>query len=227
MIRAILFEDNPKFRKSLADYLADDTAIELIAAFPNAKEAVKNIKEIKPDIVLMDIQMPGKTGIEALIEIRKAKMTTKVLILTGFDDDDNIFSSLRAGANGYALKATEDEAEGINLIQAIKDVATSERCGYMSPSIAFKVINFFNDKTIFEKPNFKPLSARQKEILELLADGLSRKMIADEMGIKEYTVGDHIKAIYEKLDVNSALEAVKKWRLFQFMVLLIGLFYKL
>lgn len=227
MIRAILFEDNPKFRKSLADYLADDTAIELVAAFPNAKEAVKNIKETKPDIVLMDIQMPGKTGIEALIEIRKAKMTTKVLMLTGFDDDDKIFSSLRAGANGYALKATEDEVEGINLIQAIKDVATSERCGYMSPSIAFKVINFFNDKTIYEKPNFKPLSAKQKEILELLADGLSRKMIADEMGIKEYTVGDHIKAIYEKLDVNSALEAVKKWRLFQFMVLLIGLFYKL
>jgi DNA-binding NarL/FixJ family response regulator len=216
MIKAILFEDNYKFRKSLSDYLSDSGEVTLVDAFPNALEAINKIKEINPDIVLMDIQMPGKTGIEALIEIRRAKMHTKVLMLTGFDDDDKIFSSLRAGANGYALKATEDKAEGINLIQAIKDVTATERCGYMSPSIAYKVIQFFNDKKIIEKPDFKPLTPRQKEILDLLADGLSRKLIADKIAIKEHTVNDHIKAIYEKLDVNSALEAVKKWRLFQF-----------
>lgn len=216
MIKAILFEDNSNFRKSLASYLEDSGEVTLIEAFANALEVVKKVKDCNPDIVLMDIQMPGKSGIEALIDLRRAKLTTKVLMLTGFDDDDNIFKSLRAGANGYALKATEDDVEGINLLQAIKDVSTKDHCSYMSPSIAYKVIQFFNDKSIYEKPNFSPLTPRQKQILELLADGLSRKMIADNLNITENTVNDHIKAIYEKLNVNSALEAVKKWRLFQF-----------
>jgi DNA-binding NarL/FixJ family response regulator len=207
MIRTILFEDNEKFRKSLGNYLAKSGKVQLRAAYPNAEQVLKYYRETKPDVVLMDINLPGKSGIDAMAELKAAHPEAKVLMLTIFNDDDKIFQSLRRGANGYALKETEDDAEDADILIAIANVA-KDGGGYISPSIAAKTIQFFQDLEGLAIPNFVNLTPRQKQVLEQLAKGKSRKMIAGILDIELETVNDHIKQIFKKLHVNSAIEAV-------------------
>jgi DNA-binding NarL/FixJ family response regulator len=209
MIRTILFEDNQKFRNSLGKYLASSGNVFLSAAFPNAENALKHYREIKPDVVLMDINLPGKSGIEAMTEIKTAHPEAKVLMLTIFNDEDKIFQSLCNGANGYALKETEDDAEDADILTAITNVA-KDGGGYISPAIAAKTIKFFQHPEVQKHPDFEGLTPRQLEVLDLLSQGKSRKMIASRLEIAQETVNDHIKDIYRRLEVNSAIEAVRK-----------------
>lgn len=204
MIRVILFDDSKRFRKSLTDFFNTSADIYVAAGFENANEAAKQVKEYNPDVVLMDIQMPGKSGLEALQDIHAAQPGAKVLILTSFDDDDKIFAALCNRASGYALKSSNPD----DIQQAILEVHRGDR--YLTPSLAAKVYKLMQNHVVQAQSSYVALTDRQKDVLQAMVEGLSRKMIAEKLDIHIDTVGDHIKEIYRKLHVNSAPEAVRE-----------------
>lgn len=204
MIRAVLFEDEKIFREELMLYFQNSTEIALVAAYGHANDAVKHVREHNPDIVLMDIQMPGTSGIDALQMIREAAPDMKVLMQTTFEDNHRIFVSICGGAMGYVLKDPDPEI----IKTAIIEIHNGER--FFSPSIAKKVYKLFLDPLVKSQPKYIPLTNRETEILQLLGKGKSRKMIASECAIVDHTVNDHFKSIYKKLHVNCAPEAVAR-----------------
>lgn len=204
MIRVIIFEDNQRFRKSLEDFFDQSAQIFIAAGFANANEAVKQVKAHNPDVILMDIQMPGTSGLDALGAIRNADPEAKVLMVTSFDDEDKIFAALCNSAYGYVLKSESIEA----IEQAIIEVKNGGR--YLTPSLAGKVFRLMQNHVVQAQPGYIPFTDRQKDVLQAMVEGLSRKMIAEKLGIGLDTVGDHLKEIYRKLHVNSAPEAVRE-----------------
>jgi DNA-binding NarL/FixJ family response regulator len=204
MVKAIMFEDSRTFRNTLSDYFEDSDKVFLAAAFAHADDAVSQVRKHQPDVVLMDIQMPGTTGLDALRQIKAASPNTKVMILTSFDDADKIFTAICGGASGYLLKGEDVE----NIEKAIGDIDNGG--GNMSPSIARKAMDMFKENMVKGEPEYANLTARQKEVLTCLVNGLSYKMIAAKLNISYETVSDHIKLIYKKLHVNSATEAVRE-----------------
>lgn len=210
-IRVVLFEDSENFRRSLTKTLEVRGIAEVVGAYPNGKDAAKYVANHKPDLVLMDIEMPEVNGIDALRAIRKANAPTKVLMLTNIDEDYAVFSSLQAGAAGYALKEWRGE-QGLEF--ALEQVMTGSGA-YISPGLAHLIIEYFRRRDNLEdkvQASFVMLTPKEKEVLVALSQGLSRKMIARNMEIGEHTVGDHAKKIFRKLEVNSALEAVEAGR---------------
>ena len=204
MIRIILFDDSKGFRKSLTDFFETSDDVCVVAGFDHANNAAACVKEYSPDVVLMDIQMPGKSGLQALADIQASAADTRVLMLTSFDDDDKIFAALCNSAHGYVLKSsTADEIH-----QAIRDVYRGGR--YLTPSLAAKVYKLMQSHVAQAQTGYVALTDRQKAVLQAMVEGLSRKMIADKLAIHIDTVGDHIKEIYRKLHVNSAPEAVRE-----------------
>jgi DNA-binding NarL/FixJ family response regulator len=204
MVRVLIFEDNKNFRESLSLYLASCDNIWLIGAYPDARESVNLVKKTSPDVVLMDIEMPYLSGIEAMIEIKKQRKDTKILMQTIHDEDDKIFSAICAGASGYILKNSKPE----QYLQAIEEVNLGG--SHLSPSIAVKVLKMFQNLFVKEQPNYVDLSNREREVLSCLVKGMSYKMIAEKCFISINTVCTHVKHIYEKLHVNSAPEAILK-----------------
>ena len=204
MIRVLLFEDNKHFRESLSLFLASSENIWLIGTYPDAKESLSLTKKLKPDVILMDIQMPGISGIEAMIAIKSKMPETKILMQTIHDEDDKIFAAICAGASGYILKSSRPD----QYLQAIEEVNMGG--SHLSPNIAVKVLNMFQNQFVKEQASYIDLSKREKEILGCLVKGLSYKLIADKCFISVNTVCTHIKHIYEKLHVNSAPEAIMK-----------------
>lgn len=210
MIRVVLFEDNKNLRESLALYLSGVEGIWLSGAFPDARDAVSLVKKHKPDVVLMDIQMPHQSGIEAMVGIVKKMPEVRVLIQTVFEDDDKIFQAICSGASGYIVKNPDPAV----YVQAIREVYAGG--SHLSPSIARKVVQMFQHQFVKSEQTYVELTQREKEILNCMVKGLSYKMIADNCGISFSTVATHVNHIYQKLHVNSAPEAVVKaleWRL--------------
>jgi DNA-binding NarL/FixJ family response regulator len=210
MIRVLLFEDNKNLRESLALYLSAIDGIWFSGAFPHARDAWSVVKKHKPDVVLMDIQMPHRSGIDAMIEIRKNAPTVKVLIQTVFEDDDKIFQAICSGASGYVVKNPDPRV----YVQAIQEVYAGG--SHLSPSIARRVVEMFQQQFVKSEHTYVELTTREREVLSCMVKGLSYKMIADSCGISFSTVATHVNHIYEKLHVNSAPEAVVKaleWRL--------------
>lgn len=203
-ISIILFEDNKSYRQSLSLYLKSEEGLLLLAEYPDANDAVSKIRKHKPDVVLMDIQMPGISGIEAMQKIKGSFPDTKVLIQTVFEDEHRIFSAICGGASGYVLKSPDPT----ELIRAIYDVMEGGAC--MSPTIALKALNMFKNQFVQAQPTYVDLSDREREVLSHMVKGMSYKMIADVCCISYDTVHFHIKNIYKKLHVNSAPEAVAK-----------------
>lgn len=204
LIKTILFEDNKAFQDSMQMYFDDSETVHLAAIYPSADKALIIIKQQKPDVVLMDIQMPGISGIEAIMNILASEPDTKILVQTSFEDDHKIFAALCAGAKGYILKSSDlDQTE-----QAIMDVMNGG--GYFSPSIASKVIAFFKHQAVTHQPNYVELTPTEKEVLQCMAEGMSYKMIEDKLEKSFSAVHFHIKNIYKKLHVNSMTEAVIK-----------------
>ena len=203
MIRILLFEDNRDFADGFADIIRDSTGMELVGTFENCKNAVQNVKHLQPDVILMDIDMPVKNGLEGLRSIREENISTPVLMLTVFDDNQNVFQAISNGANGYVLKKTPPA----RLLEYIAEANTGG--APMTASIATQVLKMFANMNTKQGEDYH-LSDREKQVLQLLVDGYSYKMIAAEMFIAIDTVRSHIKKIYEKLHVNSKSEAVAK-----------------
>lgn len=205
-IRVILFDDNSLYRDSMSMLLNGVPNINFIGAFSNCNNLLKDLDRTKPDVVLLDIDMPGLNGIEACKVIRSHAADVKILMQTVFDDPDRIFKAICAGAHGYMLKGTLPA----KIIEAIDEV---NRGGApMTPEVASKVLNLLSSKqaeTNSSNQDYK-LSAREKEVLKLLVEGKAYKMISAELNITYDTVRAHIKKIYEKLHVNSMTEAVAK-----------------
>lgn len=203
-ITVLLFEDNASYRTSISNFLNSIDGILFAAAYADANEALSKIRKHKPDVILMDIKMPGMSGIEALKKIKSTYPQMKVLMQTIFEDEHRIFSAICAGANGYVLKSSEPES----LLQAIMDV--HEGGGHLSPTIALKAMQMFQHKFVQTQETYIELTDREKEILGLMVKGKSYKMIAEAVFLSYHTVHWHVKNIYEKLHVNSAPEAVAK-----------------
>jgi DNA-binding NarL/FixJ family response regulator len=204
MIRVILFEDNKNLRESIALSLSNVSDVWFAGAFPDARDAVNIVKKTKPDIVLMDIEMPHITGIKALHDIKAIFPDVKVLIQTVFEDEDRIFQAICGGADGYMIKVGDID----KYLLAIKEV--HEGGSHLSPRIAAKVMTLFQHAMVKTQHTFVDLTKREKDILGCLVKGLSYKMIADYCSVSYSTVNSHIKNIYEKLHVNSAPEAIVK-----------------
>jgi DNA-binding NarL/FixJ family response regulator len=198
--KIILFEDNDRLRESLA-YLLKMNGYEIAGDFNNCNEAATIIRVYQPDVVLMDIDMPGDSGITGVTRIKEARPDTAVIMYTVFEDDDKLFQCLCAGANGYLLKKTPPA----KLFEAIQDVL--EGGAPMSPAIAKKVLGTFQVK---QESKLYDLSPREIEVLQWLIKGYSIKLIASEMHLAFDTIRSHLKNIYQKLHVNCGKEAIVK-----------------
>lgn len=204
MIKVLIFDDNADRRDSLSLIVLTNPDFELVGACPDCSNVLADVERFKPDVVLMDIGMPGISGIEATKMIRSKFPGVKVLIQTVFEDEDKIYQAIRNGASGYLLKHSGSD----KIAEAIKDVF--EGGSPMTPRIAVKVLEFFRSVELMPESSDYGLSKRELEVLEHLVQGNSYKMIADALQISYNTVNSHMKKIYEKLHVNSVGEAVSK-----------------
>jgi DNA-binding NarL/FixJ family response regulator len=203
MTNIVIFDDNPGRRESLRMLLESHSEFIVTGDFADCSNVKAQIEELRPDVVLMDIQMPLVDGLQGVRIIKEYFPNIHVIMQTVFEDDDKIFDAMRYGASGYILKKTDPR----QIIQAIEEV---RRGGSpMTPSIATRVLHFFR-KQHETKPDQYGLSEREKEILQFLVDGMSYKMIAERLDISYNTVNSHIKKIYDKLQVHSVSEAVSK-----------------
>lgn len=200
-LSVLIFEDNDLLRESLSNMIRSSDTLNLSAAFENVLEVEVQVKTYKPDFILMDIDMPGMSGIEAVKKVRKFNPAVPIIMLTVFDDNKNVFEALQSGASGYLLK----KHISTKLFDAIHEV--QEGGAPMSPSIARMVIASMQKSS---GENRYHLTDREKEILTSLSKGNSYKLIATEFSISIDTVRTHIKKIYEKLQVHSQTEAVSK-----------------
>ncbi len=200
-IRVLIFEDNQSLRYSLYHLINGSEGYTCAGAFENCSNLLEVVKETKPDVVLMDIQMPGMNGIEAVKILQKEYPELKVMMQTIFEDNDKIFQSICAGASGYILKNTSPA----RILEAIKE--TYHGGGPMSPNVAAKVMKMMAEQNPQETHDFD-LTAREKEVLKYLVNGMSYKLIANTCFVSVDTVRVHIRNIYEKLHVHSKGEAV-------------------
>ncbi|WP_212004893.1 response regulator transcription factor [Chitinophaga sp. HK235] len=203
MIHVIIYDDTDQFRESLSVLINDSGTMKVMAAFNNCETIEKDIAQLQPDVILLDIDMPVITGIEAVKRIRAFNTTVKILMLTAFDDDKTVFDALKYGANGYLLKKTVAP----RLLTYIQDVY--EGGAPMTASIVKQVLRMFTQFHHLPAHEYN-LSEKEKAVLQLLVDGKSYKMVAAHMEISIDTVRTHIRNIYEELQVNSKSEAVAK-----------------
>lgn len=200
MLSILIYEDNESLRESIASMLFLSDKYRVSGSFSNVLTVVEEMKNHQPDAVLMDIDMPGMTGIEAVRKIRSTGNAVPIIMLTVFDDNRNVFDAICAGASGYILK----KHISAKLFDALEEVLAGG--APMSPSIARMVIASMQPAS----PNPYQLTPREKDVLRSLAQGNSYKLIAAEFEISVDTVRTHLKRIYEKLQVHSQTEAVSK-----------------
>ncbi len=196
-INVFIYDDNMARRDSLKALLDLSPEMEYAGEAVNCISVINDMETYFPDVVLMDINMPGANGIEGLKKIKQHFPHIKVLMQTVFDESDKIFECIKNGASGYILKKDAPQ----RILQAIQEVY--EGGAVMNPGIAMKVLEYFNPQ---KKEN--PLSQREQEVLHLLAEGHSYKMVADKLFLSFHTVNTHAKHIYEKLHVSSLGEAI-------------------
>ena len=203
MIRVCIFDDHKGVRTGLTTLIDNTEGYVVCGAFSDATDSIRQIKKCNPDVVLMDIQMPGCSGIEAVSQIKSQFPGVRIIMQTVFEDDDKIFASICAGASGYILK----NVVPAKILEAISEAFHGG--APMSGSVASRVLTMFKE-THSKHEAIEDLTDREKEILQLLVRGLSYKMISDECAISYDTVRFHMKNIYTKLHVTSMTEAVAK-----------------
>ena len=202
-ITVAIVEDDRAIREGLAYLIQRSPGFQCIAAYADAEEAVVGLPERQPDVVLMDIQLPGMSGIECIRRLKQQYPAMQIMMLTVLEDHDRIFQSLAAGASGYLLKKTPP----VKLLDAIRDLHAGG--SPMSNQIARRVVQAFHMPAPVAKPS-ENLSTREHEILGHLAQGLLYKEIADRLDISIETVRTHVRNIYQKLHVRSRTQAVLK-----------------
>ncbi len=202
MINVTIIEDHPDFREGLAHLINATEGYKCLSVFQNAEEGIDNIPE-DTNVVLLDIGLPGMSGIDAIPYIKKKLPSVKIIMLTVFDDDDNILKAILAGADGYLLK----KSSPVKILSALEEVITDG--SPMTASIAKKVIDLFKDYVPVKSDDVN-LSIREMEILQLIVDGMENNEIAGKLFISIQTVRNHIRHIYEKLHVHSKSQAVVK-----------------
>ncbi len=203
MITVSIAEDLPEIRNSIERLITEQPDMLLLSASANAQEAMPLIIEKQPDVVIMDINMPGMSGIDCIRTIKSDCPATQFMIFTIYENDEKIFDALAAGASGYLLKKTPSE----KIIEAIKEL--HQGGSPMSTPIARKVINHFKET---KSPGHESLTNKENEILTLLSKGFLYKEIAAKLSISVGTVTQHIHNIYEKLHVSNKTEAINKLR---------------
>jgi DNA-binding NarL/FixJ family response regulator len=206
MIRTAVVEDDPRYRELLRTILLSSEKVIPVFAIDNCEHIVGEVRKHSPEVVIMDINLPGKSGIEGVEELKRVFPDVKVIMLTVFEDEDKIFAAIKAGADGYLLKKDSPQ----KVIDSIQDVFEGKSS--MNGIIARKVLEFFHKKPAIKNPEEYSLTKREHEILELLMDGLMYKEIADKCIISVQTLNSHIKNIYHKLGVHSRAEASAKFR---------------
>jgi len=213
-INVAIVEDNLEMSLSLVELLEAVSDIEVVATFGDGEEAIDQIGQSVPDVVLMDIHLPGMSGIECVRRLKASHPDVGVMMFTAFEDSDDLFASLSAGANGYLLKRARPAA----VIDAIRELHAGG--SPMSPAIARRLVHYFQKPapTVAVKntlhstsPHQTALSAREQEVIKMLADGQRYKEIAVNLNLAVTTVRTHLGRIYEKLHVSSRTEAVVKY----------------
>lgn len=206
-IRVIVFDDHPAIRDNIEMLVDAEDDMMCVGTFADCSDVERKIEKSNPDVIIMDIQMPGINGIDGVKQIKLKFAEAKILMQTVFEDEQRIFDSICAGASGYILKKSSTE----DIVKAIRD--TFAGGSPMTPAIAMKVLEKFRSEHAAKTSSDDfGLSDREREILSLLATGKSYKMIAEQCAISYYTVDSHIRKIYEKLHVHSMTEAVDKAR---------------
>lgn len=203
-INVSIVEDSDKFRETLARVLNRAEGFKCISHYPNAEDALKALPQDKPNVVMMDINLPGMNGVECVRQLKQVAPEIQVMMLTVYEDTENIFNALAAGATGYMLKRTPRD----ELLEAIREV---HRGGSpMTTHIARKVVQSFQRAAPAASPT-ETLSPREQEVLDCLAQGFLYKEIAEKLNISYETVHTYIRRIYEKLQVRTRTEAVAKF----------------
>jgi len=202
MITICIIEDLIEIQNGLKTIIESDSRFELLQCFGNAETAIAELPLLKPDIVLTDINLPGKSGIDCITEVKSKIPDTQFIMFTIYEDDDQVFEALKAGASGYILKNTSPE----KIIESL--IELHDGGSPMSPKIARKVLSSFN---VITKNNVSELiSKREQEVLELLSKGFLYKEIAEKLNITLSTVKRHLNHVYEKLQVQNKTEAINK-----------------
>lgn len=206
-IRIIIADDHTLLRDGLRALFASVPDIEVIGEAESGADAISKAEQLQPDVILMDIQMPGINGIQATRQIVSKQPEIGVIVVTMYKDDDSVFAAMRAGARGYILKGADQD----EMLRAIRAVASGE--ALFGPEIATRLVNFFSSPQVDLSPQaFPELTSREHEVLELIAKGLNNQVIANRLSISEKTVRNHISNIFNKLQVVDRAQAIVKAR---------------
>ncbi|MEQ1675637.1 MAG: response regulator transcription factor [Chitinophagaceae bacterium] len=203
-IKLVIVEDLEEVSEGLSEFIRRDAELQLLSTFRTAEAAILELPLLKPDIVIMDINLPGITGIECIREVKKTGGQMQFMMFTVYENNDQVFEALKAGASGYLLKKTPP----LQIIEAVKELHKGG--SPMSATIARKLVTIFQEQQQGANSESAILTTREKEVLEHLAKGMLYKEIAEQLGISFHTVRQHIGKIYEKLHVQNKTEAINK-----------------
>lgn len=206
-IRILIADDHTLFRDGMAALLVTNEGMEVVGQASSGSEAIETAARLQPDIVLMDIQMPGINGIEATRQIVSTSPHIGVIVVTMFEDDDTVFAAMRAGARGYVLKGADQE----QMLRTIRAVSRGE--ALFGPAIADRLMAYFNKpRPTAPAEAFPELTEREREVLELIAQGLDNREIARRLTLSHKTVRNHVSNIFNKLQVAGRAEAIIRAR---------------
>lgn len=206
-LRVLLADDHPVFRKGLRALLTSLPDAEVVAEAADGDQAMALCAELAPDVVVMDLQMPGKNGIEATRGILAARPGTGVLVVTMFEDDDSVFNAMRAGALGYLVKGSDTD----EVVAAITAVGRGE--AIFGPTVARRILSFLTRPlSAFDQQLFPELTDREREVLDLIAAGISNPDIANRLHLSPKTIRNHVSSIFSKLQVADRAQAIVRGR---------------
>jgi DNA-binding NarL/FixJ family response regulator len=205
-LRVLVADDHPLFRQGLRTAIEADDGLEVVGEAETGAEAVEWALELQPDVVVMDVQMPERNGIEATRQIVAQSPHVGVLVLTMFEDDDSVFAAMRAGARGYLLKGSEHD----EIVRAIRAVSSGE--AIFGPAIATRLMAYFAASATGPLQAFPELTPREREVLERIARGQSNAAIAQELVLSQKTVRNHVSNVFTKLQVLDRAQAIVKAR---------------